>query len=55
MLERYEKYGQRFVTPDADAIRAMGLTSVAVKLISQTDIVRHDPTHLAEAIYRIIL
>ena len=55
VLERYEKYGQRFVTPDADAIRAMGLTPVAVNLISQTDIVRHNPAHLAEAIYRIIL
>ena len=55
VLERYEKYGQRFVTPDADAIRAMGLTPVAVNLISQTDIVRHNPAQLAEAIYRIIL
>ena len=55
ILERYEKYGQRFVTPDADAIRALGLTPIAVNLISQTDIVRHDPAHLAEAIYRIIL
>lgn len=55
VLERYEKYGQRFVTPDADAIRALGLTPIAVNLISQTDIVRHDPAHLAEAIYRIIL
>ncbi len=55
ILERYEKYGQRFVTPDADAIRAMGFTPIAVDLISQTDIVRHDPAQLAEAIYRIIL
>ncbi len=33
----------------------MGFISIAVDLISQTDIVRHDPAHLAEAIYRIIL
>ena len=55
ILERYEKYGQRFVTPDVDNIRAMGYTPVAVNLISQTDIVRHDPARLTEAIYRIIL
>ena len=55
ILEKYEKYGQRFVTPDVDEIRKMGYTPVAVNLISQTDIVRHDPARLAEAIYRIIL
>ena len=55
VLERYEKYGQRFVLPDVEAIRAQGYTPVAVNLISQTDIVRHDPARLAEAIYRIIL
>ncbi len=55
ILERYEKYGQRFVAPDADNIRMMGFTPIAVNLISQTDIVRHDPAHLAEEIYRIIL
>ena len=55
ILEKYEKYGQRFVTPDADRIREMGYIPRAVNLISQTDIVRHDPAHLAEEIFRIIL
>lgn len=55
ILERYEKYGQRFVVPDVDNIRALGYTPVAVNLISQTDIVRHDPARLTEEIYRIIL
>ena len=55
ILERYEKYGQRFVIPDVDVIRALGYTPVAVNLISQTDIVRHDPARLTEEIYRIIL
>ena len=55
ILERYEKYGQKFVVPDVDAIKAMGYTPVAVNLISQTDIVRHDPARLTEEIYRIIL
>ena len=55
ILEKYERYGQRFVTPDVEEIRRMGYTPMAVNLISQTDIVRHDPARLAEAIYRIIL
>ena len=55
VLERYEKYGQRYVVPDVDHIRALGYTPVAVNLISQTDIVRHDPAKLTEEIYRIIL
>ncbi len=55
MLDRYEKYGQRFVAPDTDAIRDLGYTPVAVNLISQSDIVRHDPARLTEEIYRIIL
>ncbi len=55
VLERYEKYGQRFVVPDVENIRAMGYTPVAVNLISETDIVRHDPARLTEEIYRIIL
>ena len=54
-MERYEKYVPRFVTPDVDNIRALCYTPVAVNLISQTDIVRHDPARLTEAIYRIIL
>jgi len=55
ILERYEKYGQRFVTPDIESIRAMGYMPVAANLISQTDIVRHDSARLAEAIFKIIL
>ncbi len=55
VLERYEKYGQRFVVPDVENIRTMGYTPVAVNLISETDIVRHDPARLTEEIYRIIL
>ena len=54
VLARYEKYGQRFVTPDVEKIRAMGYVPIAANLVSQTDTVRHDPARLAEAIFRVI-
>lgn len=55
LLARYEKYGQRFVLPELEAVRAMGFTPKAENLVSQTDLVRHDSTRLAEAIFRIIV
>jgi len=54
-LQQYEKFGQHFVEPDLDNIRSMGFTPVAGSFISETDVVRHDPTRLAEAMYKIIL
>lgn len=54
-LQQYEKYCQHFVEPDLDNIRAMGYTPVTGNLISETDVVRHDPTRLADAMFRIIL
>ncbi|MDQ2800094.1 MAG: YvcK family protein [Armatimonadota bacterium] len=55
LLARYAKYGQNFVKPDVDSIRALGYTPHVANLISHTDVVRHDSTRLAEAIFRIIL
>lgn len=55
LLARYEKYGQKFVEPDLEAVRAMGFTPRAENLVSQTDVVRHDSTRLADAIFRIIV
>ncbi len=55
LLARYEKFGQRFVAPDMETIRSMGYTPRAENLVSQSDVVRHDPKRLAEAIFRIIL
>ncbi len=55
LLARYERYGQQFVAPDLEAVNALGYTPVSANLVSQTDVVRHDPARLAEAIFRIIL
>lgn len=53
LLERYAEFGQQFVEPDVERIRAMGIKAVAANLISETDLVRHDPMRVAEAIMRI--
>lgn len=53
LLARYEKHGQRWVEPDLEAIRAMGYIPRAADLISQTDVVRHDPRKLAGALQRL--
>ena len=55
LLARYAKFGQQFVEPDLDAIRALGYSPYAANLISQSDVVRHDPARLADAILRLIL
>jgi uncharacterized cofD-like protein len=46
-LTKYAEVGQQFVEPDIDRIRAMGIRPVASDLMSETDVVRHDPVKLA--------
>lgn len=53
LLERYSQSGQEFVEPDADRIRAMGLKPILANLISETDLVRHDPMRVADSILRL--
>lgn len=53
MLARYAQSGQEFVEPDVDRIRAMGLRVISANLISETDLVRHDPMRVAEAVMRV--
>lgn len=52
LLNRYSEFGQEFVEPDTDRIRAMGLKSIAANLISESDVVRHDPIRIADSIMR---
>jgi uncharacterized cofD-like protein len=49
-LEFYENYGQTFVEPDVEQIRAMGFTPILGNFISQSNEVRHDARRLADAI-----
>jgi len=54
LLNRYAEVGQEFVEPDSDRIRAMGIRAVAANLISESDVVRHDPMRLADSIMRLL-
>lgn len=54
LLDRYAEKGQFFVEPDLDRIRAMGYKPVVGDYISQTDVVRHDPGKLAQAIFKLM-
>ncbi|MCH8274068.1 MAG: YvcK family protein [Armatimonadetes bacterium] len=53
LLKKYAGFGQEFVEPDTDRIRGMGLRPVAANLISETDLVRHDPMRIADSVIRI--
>jgi len=54
LLNKYRQFGASLVEPDADRIRHMGYRPITGNFISQTDVVRHDPESLAEAIIRLI-
>jgi uncharacterized cofD-like protein len=53
LLEKYQEQGAELVFPDVDVIREMGYKPITGSFISQTDVVRHDPHKLAQAILRL--
>lgn len=53
LLEKYQEQGAELVFPDVDVIREMGYKPITGSFISQTDVVRHDPQKLAQAILRL--
>lgn len=55
LLEKYHKKGAELVSPDVDIIQEMGYKPITGNFISQTDVVRHDPEELAQAILRLML
>lgn len=54
LLERYAEEKQFLVEPDVVEIREMGYRPVVTDCISQTDVVRHDPDKLADAILKLM-
>ncbi|MHB9125904.1 MAG: gluconeogenesis factor YvcK family protein [Armatimonadota bacterium] len=54
LLEKYQREGAELVSPDIDVIREMGYKPVTGNFISQTEVVRHDPEKLAQAILRLV-
>lgn len=54
LLEKYHREGAELVSPDVDIIREMGYRPITGNFISQTEVVRHDPQKLAQAILRLV-
>ncbi|MHB1458504.1 MAG: gluconeogenesis factor YvcK family protein [Armatimonadota bacterium] len=54
LLNRYCDFGSELVSPDAGTIKEMGYIPVLGDYISQTDVVRHDPGKLAQAILKLV-
>lgn len=54
LLDKYAESNQFFVEPNVAEVREMGYRPVLGDFISQTDVVRHDPAKLAEAIVKLI-
>jgi len=55
LLARYEGEGAHPVAADLDAVRQLGVTPIAAALISEEDVVRHDPEALARALVRLLV
>lgn len=54
LLEKYQAQRAYLVSPDVDVIRDMGYKPITGNFISQTEVVRHDPQKLAQAILRLV-
>lgn len=54
LLDKYAESNQFFVEPNVAAIRDMGLRPILGDYISQTEVVRHDPAKLADAIIKLM-
>jgi uncharacterized cofD-like protein len=53
-LDKYLGSGQHFVEPDVDRIRAMGLKVITANVMSETDVVRHDPLKVASRLVGLV-
>jgi len=54
LLARYREQGAEPVEPDVDAIRALGLRAVSEDLISEDELVRHDPRKIAAVLLQLL-
>jgi uncharacterized cofD-like protein len=54
LLDKYAESNQFFVEPNVVAIRELGFRPILGDFISQTDVVRHDPAKLADAIVKLM-
>jgi uncharacterized cofD-like protein len=54
LLARYSQEGAEPVEPDVDAIRALGLRPVSEDLISEVELVRHDPRKITTVLLQLL-
>lgn len=54
IVQRYADSGQELVHPDIDRIQAMGLRVIAGDLVSESDLVRHDPMKAASQVLKLV-
>jgi uncharacterized cofD-like protein len=54
LLARYREQGAEPVEPDLDAIRALGLRPAPEDLISEEELVRHDPRKIAAVLVQLL-
>lgn len=54
LLRAYEREHAFAVTPDFDAVAALGVTPVPGRFLSETHVLRHDPERLGRAIVKLI-
>lgn len=55
LLARYEAEGARPVAADLEALRALGVEPIPARLISEENVVRHDPAALARALLHVLV
>ncbi len=55
LIEKYQSVGASLVEADVERVKKMGYRTVTGNFISQTDVVRHDPSALAEAIMKLLV
>jgi uncharacterized cofD-like protein len=54
LLERYAGQGSRPVDPTPQELEAMRLVPVGLPLMSEDELLRHDPLRLADAVFRVM-
>jgi len=54
LLDRYAGQGSRPVAPALRELEAMGLITVGLELMSEEELLRHDPLRLAEAVFQVM-
>ncbi len=54
LLQRYREEGAVPVEPDLERVGQLGVEAVGRPLISETDLLRHDPARLAEAVLEVL-